>query len=232
MRQHESIAIIPARGGSKRIPKKNIKDFHGKPIIAYSIEKAKASFLFTRVIVSTDSTEIADIAKACGAEVPFLRPAELADDFTGTLDVMAHAVRESQKLFDFDYVCCLYPTAPLMRIEDLKQGHEKLDSGRFDYVFSAKRYDFTPFRAFTGHDQCVKLLFPEHEQTRSQDLPPVYHDAAQFYWAQKTAFLEKKSIFSERSGFVEIPALYAQDIDTLEDWELALFKYGFIQSQA
>lgn len=225
-----NIAVIPARGGSKRIPRKNIKLFHGKPIIAYSIECALASGCFDRIIVSTDDAEIADIAQQYGAEVPFMRPAELADDYTGTLDVIKHAIESlSDLVIEEALVCCIYPTAPLLEPQDLQNGHDILcQQPDIQYVFSAVAFDFPIQRAlYVNNAQEVAMFQPEHAQTRSQDLPAAYHDAGQFYWGRTEAFLSKKQIFSSHSKIITLPAIRAVDIDTLEDWNLteALFHY-------
>ena len=218
-----NVAVIPARGGSKRIPRKNIKLFHGKPIITYSIECALKSGCFDRVIVSTDDEEIADVARQYGAEVPFMRPAELSDDFATTLNVMAHATNwllENHQ--DIENICCLYPTAPLILVEDLRQGLEKLTcSNAYNYVFSAVEYAFPVQRAITLQSDKVSMLMPEFEQTRSQDLPKTYHDAGQFYWGKTRAFANKTPIFTGDSSIVVLPQTRVQDIDTLENWMFA-----------
>lgn len=177
-----NICIIPARGGSKRIPKKNIKSFNGKPIIAYSIEAALNSQCFDEVIVSTDSKEIAEVSKKYGAKVPFLRPKELADDITGTLDVVGHAINwcanHSKKP---DYVCCLYATAPLLTAEVLQQSYQKLLNSGKHYCFSLTSFSFPIQRALKFNNKQLSMFHPEHLMTRSQDLEDAYHDAGQFY---------------------------------------------------
>ncbi|MCZ8501949.1 pseudaminic acid cytidylyltransferase [Vibrio sp. J383] len=223
------IAIIPARGGSKRIPRKNIKAFHGKPMIAYSIEAATASGCFDKVIVSTDDVEIANVAKGYGAEVPFLRPAEISDDYATTMDVMAHAIRwcESEGWY-VEAVCCLYATAPFVLPSDLQRGYRLLENDQqVQFAFSATSFPFPIQRAIKldEHDS-VTMFDPEHEQTRSQDLEEAYHDAGQFYWGQTNAFLNKLSIFSPHSKAVQLPRSRVQDIDTQEDWELAEALYS------
>jgi len=219
------LAIIPARGGSKRVPKKNIKPFFGQPMIGYAIKKAFESSVFIDVIISTDSLEIAKIGESFGAKVPFLRPKELADDYASTIDVINHAIKECEKIVDFDALCCIYPCVPLMRVADLQKGFEVFSKKQYDFVISALRYGYSPFRAFTKKECGLSMLFPQFLQTRSQDLEPIYHDAAQFYFGKKEAFLSKESIFGEKSTFVEIPENYVQDIDTPEDWEIATRKY-------
>lgn len=221
-----NICIIPARGGSKRIPKKNIKSFNGKPIIAYSIEAALNSQCFDEVIVSTDSKEIAEVSKKYGAKVPFLRPKELADDITGTLDVVGHAINwcanHSKKP---DYVCCLYATAPLLTAEVLQQSYQKLLNSGKHYCFSLTSFSFPIQRALKFNNKQLSMFHPEHLMTRSQDLEDAYHDAGQFYWGESNAFLEKLSMFSEHAEPFILPRHLVQDIDTQEDWETAEYMY-------
>jgi N-acylneuraminate cytidylyltransferase len=222
------LAVIPARGGSKRIPRKNIRDFCGKPMIAWSIEAARNSGLFDRIIVSTEDPEIAAVALKWGAEVPFMRPAELAGDFTGTTEVICDATeRALQHGWPIDAVCCIYATAPLMQAEDLERGLLSLRSGEWHYAFSATDFAASIFRAMrrTPHGG-VQMVFPEYFSARSQDLPVALHDAAQFYWGTTNAWLGKAQIFSERSIPVVIPRARVQDIDTESDWAAAesLFK--------
>lgn len=217
------IAIIPARGGSKRIPRKNIKAFGGKPMIAWSIEAALASGCFARVIVSTDDDEIAEVAREWGAEVPFKRPAELADDHTGTIPVIAQAIdwlREHDQAPDA--VCCLYATAPFVQPEDLRRGLAILEGQGVDYAFSVTSYAFPIQRAIrlTAEGR-VAMVQPEHFATRSQDLEDAYHDAGQFYWGQAGAWCEGRPIFSAQAAPVLLPRHRVQDIDTPEDWQRA-----------
>lgn len=225
------IAIIPARGGSKRIPRKNIKHFHGKPMIAYSIEAAIASGCFDKVIVSTDDAEIAEVAEQYGAEVPFLRPADIADDYATTMDVMHHAITWClDSGWNVDAVCCLYATAPFVTPEYLKQGLEKLNKGSFEFVFSAATFPFPIQRAIKiSSEGEVSMFSPENEQVRSQDLEEAYHDAGQFYWGKTNAFLEKKAIFADHSSVVLLPRSRVQDIDTNEDWDLAEALYSALK---
>ncbi|CAE6881421.1 Cytidylyltransferase [Vibrio sp. B1REV9] len=217
------VAIIPARGGSKRIPRKNIKAFHGKPMIAYSIEAAIASGCFDKVIVSTDDEEIAAVARAHGAEVPFLRPAEISDDYATTMDVMAHAIHWCQNDgWDVEAVCCLYATAPFVLPEDLQRGYALLRDTGAQFVFSATSFPFPIQRAIKLDEfGSVSMFSPENEQVRSQDLEEAYHDAGQFYWGKTSAFLARLSMFSPHSKAVLLPRNRVQDIDTPEDWELA-----------
>ena len=217
------VAIIPARGGSKRIPRKNIRDFAGKPMIAHSICCALQSGLFERVIVSTDDEEIAQIAREFGAEAPFLRPSELSDDHTGTTEVVAHSVDYLYKQGEKpSSVCCIYATAPFIQPEDLKQGLTILESGDWQYVFSATNFAFPIFRSFQENvGGGLKMLFPEHFNTRSQDLPEVLHDAGQFYWGRPQSWIDNARIFDSNSTIVHIPRWRVQDIDTEEDWTRA-----------
>lgn len=226
-----NIAIIPARGGSKRIPHKNVRHFAGKPIIAYSIAAAQGSALFDDVIVSTDDEGIAQVARDFGASVPFVRPSELSDDHTGTTAVVAHAVEWMQRQGrTIDAACCIYATAPLLMIDDLRAGHHHLDSSGMDYVFSATRYAFPPQRALlVGDNGRVAAMFPEYSETRSQDLPPVYHDAAQFYWGSAIAWTEQRPIYGPRSGIVELPHWRVQDIDTPDDWTAAEITFSTLE---
>jgi len=223
-----NIAIIPARGGSKRIPRKNIRTFAGKPMIAHSIEMALQSKLFERVIVSTDDKEIAEIAFSYGAEVPFLRPPELSNDYADTTEVMAHAIHWlSERAYSPTAVCCIYATAPLIQKQDLIKGFNLLTREKWQYVFSATKFSFPIFRGFKQHqDQSLEMFFPEHFQTRSQDLPEAMHDAGQFYWGQPEAWLDGVEIFGRSSSVVELPAWRVQDIDTLDDWKRAELIYG------
>ena len=217
------LCVIPARGGSKRIPRKNIKEFCGKPIIAWSIEVAKASGLFDIIIVSTDDVEIAETAKKWGAEVPFMRPPELSDDYAGTTEVVAHATQWAiEQGFEFNAVCCIYATAPFIELDDLKQGLKALDSGKWAYAFTATEFAAPIFRSFKQTEEGgVEMFFPEHFLSRSQDLPIALHDAGQFYWGTPSAWLEGKRMFDSHSVPVVIPRWRVQDIDTPDDWQRA-----------
>ena len=222
----DAIAIIPARGGSKRIPKKNIKLFHGKPLIAYSIEKALASNLFTKVVVSSDDEDIAQISKEYGAEVPFIRSRELSDDFTSSGDVVKDAVKKLQDMGEnFDYVCTIYATAPLLDIKYLKDGYEKLKNSDARMAFSVTSMPFPIQRTFkiTQNGRC-EMFWPENFQKRSQDLEEAYQDAGQFYWEN----IDKKFTdipFGRDSIPIIIPRHLVQDIDTLEDWKRVELMY-------
>lgn len=221
------IAVIPARGGSKRIPRKNIRNFCGKPILAWSIEAALNSGFIDRVIVSTDDPEIALVAKAYGAEVPFMRPANLADDYAGTSVVVQHAVQFliSQGV-NVSEVCCLYATAPFVTPGYLLQGLNSLVQSGASYAFSVTTYPFPIQRALKLKENGgIAMFSPEHSDTRSQDLEEAYHDAGQFYWGTRLAWLAAVPIYSENSVPVILPRYLVQDIDTQEDWERAVLMF-------
>lgn len=217
------VAVIPARGGSKRIPRKNIRPFHGKPMIAWSIEAARAAGCFDRIVVSTDDAEIAAVARRHGAEVPFMRPAELADDYAPTTAVIGHAIRLlTEPGRPLAAVCCIYATAPFLLPHDLLAGLAVLRSGDWRYVFSATPFNAPLFRGFTiSAGQGVRMVFPEHFGTRSQDLPEALHDAALFYWGRPEAWTGGDRVFAEWSTVVRLPPWRVQDIDTEEDWQRA-----------
>lgn len=227
------IAVIPARGGSKRIPRKNIKPFCGKPMIAWPIEAARASGCFDRIIVSTEDEEIAAVAHQVGAEVPFMRPPELADDSTGTLAVMKHAVEWCAAHGTApDPVCCIYATAPFLRPADLQAGLDLLLSERCDYAFAVAGYAAPIQRALrVSTEGRVEMFHPEHFATRSQDLEPAYHDAAQFYWGRAAAWLAARPIFSLNAVPMTLPRSRVQDIDTPEDWECAERMFQIMRTQ-
>lgn len=218
-----NLAVIPARGGSKRIPRKNIKDFCGKPIIAYSIEAAINSGLFDKIIVSTDDEEIAQIARNYGAEVPFLRPKELADDYTGTTAVAKHAIEwYLERKIEFDNVCLIYATAPLLTQEALAHGLKILSTKNKKMSFSATKFRFPIDRALDiSAEGEVSPYSEKHIKKRSQDLSTRYHDAGQFYWAKPQCFINEQSFFSSESSAVIIPTYLVQDIDDMQDWKLA-----------
>ena len=219
-----AIAIIPARGGSKRIPRKNMKMFCGKPMLVWSIDAARASGLFNAVLVSTDDDEIAALAEANGAEAPFRRPAELANDHIPVLPVIAHALRWiEQYRSPVQLACSISATAPFLQPRFLREGFDllltHLDA---QFAFGVTSYAFPIFRSLKiGLDGAVEMFWPEHELTRSQDLPEAWHDAGQFCWGQKDAFLNHVGVFSARSYPVILPRYQVQDIDTPEDWEMA-----------
>jgi len=226
------VAIIPARGGSKRIPRKNIKEFHGKPLIAYTIQVALESKLFERVIVSTDDEEIANVAKKYGADVPFVRPKELSDDFTGTGDVVKHALEWLKAEGEtYDYVCTIYATAPLLQPRYLLEGYNALKDSSAINAFSATSMPFPIQRTFKiNNDGRCEMFTPEHYMSRSQDLEEAYQDAGQFYWTR----VDEKSdetMFGKDSIPIILPRHLVQDIDTLEDWKRAEIMYKVLQEQ-
>ncbi|HHH52796.1 MAG TPA: pseudaminic acid cytidylyltransferase [Bacteroidetes bacterium] len=228
----KAIAIIPARGGSKRIPRKNIKDFYGKPLIAYSIEVALKSKFFDKVVVTTDDEEIADVAKKYGAEVPFLRPKELSDDFTGTEDVINHAIsyliKQGEK---FDYLCTIYATAPLLQEQYLIEGFEKLQNSNAVNAFSATSMPFPIQRTFkVDENGRCEMFSPEHYGTRSQDLEEAYQDAGQFYW-KKLDKTSSEIMFGKDSIPIILPRHLVQDIDTEEDWKRVEIMYRLLKEQ-
>jgi len=221
------VCIIPARGGSKRIPKKNCKDFLGKPIIAYSIEAALNSNLFDEVMVSTDDDDIAEIALKYGAKVPFIRSQVNSNDYATTFDVIKEVVSFYQNN-DTTHVeaCCLYATAPLVTVQNLHKAFSILDNEKFSTVFPVIRFGFPVQRAVEMiHNQKLKLLYPEHELTRSQDLKPYFHDAGQFYAFNIDDVLKQEKLYTDNSGIFEISELEAQDIDNQIDWQMAELKH-------
>jgi pseudaminic acid cytidylyltransferase len=228
------VAMIPARGGSKRIPRKNIKLFHGKPIIAYSIETAIESGLFDAIIVSTDDEEIAEVSRRYGASTPFPRPDELADDHSTTLDVIRHTINwYSAQGQEIESLCCIYATAPFLRESDLIDGHKAVSEDNYNYAFAATEFSFPIQRAMKISKQGgVKMFYPEYLLTRSQDLEKSYHDAGQFYWGSPRAFLDDEPIFSESSKPILLPQYLVQDIDTLEDWKRAELMFQALRNEA
>jgi len=214
-----NIAVIPARGGSKRIPRKNVRPFCGKPMLAYAIEAAKTSGLFEHIVVSTDDEEIAGIAHEYNAEIPFIRPKELADDLTPTVPVIAHAIQECQKFgWAIEYVCCIYPGVPFIQIEDLRQAYEQLIASNADYCFPVAKFTSAPQRGLRSNaNGKMTPLYPEFELTRTQDLEPVYFDAGQFYWGKAVAWLHNHKLHSGGLG-LKIPNWRVVDIDTMDDW--------------
>lgn len=225
------IAIIPARGGSKRIPKKNIKYFLGKPIIAYSIEAALLSGLFDEVMVSTDDHEIAAIAKKHGASVPFYRSKKNSDDYATTIDVINEVIGEYKKISrEFEFTCCIYPCAPLISKNKLEESFLKLISSNLDCVFPMVRFGFPIQRAIRiDANDLIKMVQPEFMQTRSQDLEVSYHDAGQFYFFKTLEILKNNKLWTENTGFIELTEIESQDIDNLVDWNLAELKYKLIR---
>lgn len=222
------IGIIPARGGSKRVPRKNIRPFAGKPIMAWTIETALQSGLFDRLIVSTDDREIADIAAEYGAEAPFLRPAELADDHAGIIEVVQHSITWlTDNAVDVEFVCCMLATAPFLQAEILSQALEELSDTSASYAFSVTEYPFPIQRAIRiNSENRVEAIWPDNIARRSQDLEQAFHDAGQFYWGTRDAFVRGEPIFATGSIPVRLPRYLVQDIDTPEDWKLAEFMFN------
>lgn len=226
-----NICVIPARGGSKRIPKKNIKEFNGKPIIAYSIEAALESNCFSQVIVSTDDIEISEVARAYGAHVPFLRPDELSDDYVGTIPVIKHTIEwMEENNFSIENVCCLYATAPFIQSKILSEAYQQLKDSSADYCFSVTSFSFPIQRSIKiVKGGKVNMFYPEHFNKRSQDLEDAYHDAGQFYWGKAQAFKDEIIVFSEASSPYILPRYLVQDIDTMDDWLRAELMHQVIQ---
>lgn len=224
------IAIITARGGSKRIPGKNIKDFLGKPIIAYSIEAALKSDLFDEVMVSTDDEEIVEISKKYGANIPFLRSKETSNDFATTAEVLIEVINDYKKTGkEFEYGCCIYPTAPFINSTVLSDSFKKIIDGKSDSLIPVVRYSYPVQRALRINDNnLLEFISGENKNKRSQDLEAAYHDAGQFYWFKINRFLETKSLFSDKTTFIKIPESECQDIDNEEDWKIAELKYSLI----
>lgn len=227
------IAVIPARGGSKRIPRKNIRNFAGKPAIAHAIQTAQSCELFDSIIVSTDDNEIADVSPQWGADIPFMRPAELANDFAGTTEVIAHGTQWAMDVgWELEAVCCIYATALFLQADDLNRGWESLNSGDWFYAFSVTDFASPIFRSF--HQNAgggIEMFFPEHFHKRSQDLPTALHDAGQFYWGRPQAWIEQKRIFDDWSTPVMIPRWRVQDIDSEEDWQQAELMWEAIRTR-
>lgn len=228
----KTIAIIPARGGSKRIPKKNIKDFLGKPIITYSIQTALESKLFDKVIVSTDDEEIAEISIAAGAEVPFFRSEKNSDSFATTSEVLIEVGDMLAKAGQqFDFACCVYPTAPFTRKKDLKAGMELLIAEHFDTVFPTVKFDYSIWRSLKLEGVKAQMIWPDNKLKRSQDLESTYHDAGQWYWFRPPLLKKSKHLFTDNSGVIVLPSEMVQDIDTLSDWKIAELKYQLLLDQ-
>lgn len=226
-----NIAIIPARGGSKRIPRKNIRGFCGKPMVAWSVAAAWESGLFEHVMVSTDDAEIAEVARTVGAEVPFMRPPELSNDHAGTTEVVAHAVQWAQAQgWTVQAACCIYATAPFVQAHDMQRGLAKLDAGDWAYAFSVTDFAAPIFRAFEASETGgIRMFFPDNFDKRSQDLPTAWHDAAQFYWGRPQAWISGLRIFAEHSSPVFVPRWRVQDIDTIDDWARAELMFEALQ---
>ncbi|MDR3598766.1 pseudaminic acid cytidylyltransferase [Clostridium sp.] len=226
------IAVIPARSGSKRIPNKNIKKFLGKEIISYSIETAKKSGLFTEIMVSTDSEEIAMIGKKYGAKIPFLRSLENSNDYATTADVLLEVLREYEKLGSrFEFLCCLYPTSPLITVEKLVESYKILIESKADSIIPIVKYSFPIQRAFRlKENKKIEYIWPENSLKRSQDMDESFHDCGSFYWTRTSSLIEGKKLITENSIGYILPEMQAQDIDTLTDWSLAEQKYRIINS--
>ena len=215
-----NVCVIPARGGSKRIPRKNIKEFNGKPIIAYSIEAALKSNCFSQVIVSTDDDEISKVAKKYGAQVPFVRSNELSNDYVGTIPVIKHTIEWMEDNNNYiENVCCLYATAPFIQSKIISKAYKQLKDSSADYCFSVTKFTFPIQRAIKIiQGDKVDMFYPEHFNTRSQDLEEACHDAGQFYWGKAQAFKDGLPLFSEVATPYVLPRYLVQDIDTMEDW--------------
>lgn len=217
-----NIAIIPARGGSKRIPRKNIKNFDGKPIIIWSIQVAKKSKLFDYIVVSTDDNEIKQIAEEHGAIVPFIRPHNISDDETPTVPVISHAVKEIDRLYrNVDYACCIYPCSPFIKVSDLVKSFNLLKSSGENFVYPVTEYPHSIFRSMRqSKDGKMKFLYPEYEMSRTQDLEKIFHDTGQFYWGKAEAWRKLKKMHTDGVG-MKIPPYRVIDIDTEDDWKRA-----------
>jgi N-acylneuraminate cytidylyltransferase len=226
-----NLAVIPARGGSKRIPNKNTKDFLGQPIIKYSIEVAKSSKLFDEIIVSTDDNSITSLAASFGAGMPFKRSEKNSDDFATLTDVLLEVIESYQAAGKyFEFVCLLLPTAPLISVRSLVEAHQLLtNDSDCSSVVPVVRFSYPVQRAFIVDEQrYLKMLYPQFKFTRSQDLVPAYHDSGQFYWIRVADFLKEKSVFTESTRCLELDELEVQDIDNETDWKLAEIKYSLL----
>jgi pseudaminic acid cytidylyltransferase len=224
----KTIAIIPARGGSKRIPRKNIKNFLGRPIIAYSIEAALKSKLFDEVMVSTDDEEIAEVARYYGASIPKLRSQENSSDFSTTSDVLNEVLMSYDE--DFDYFCCIYPTAPFVTTELLSESFNKLLDTDADSLIPIVEFTYPPQRGLVLQGNTVTMLSPENLNVRSQDLEKIYHDVGQFYWGKVESFMKTQKVLGSNTSYMEISPLRVQDIDNDEDWKLAEIKYHYLNN--
>jgi N-acylneuraminate cytidylyltransferase len=225
-----NLAVIPARGGSKRIPGKNIKYFLGKPIIAYSIEACIDSGLFSEIMVSTNDQEIATIAKNYGANIPFYRSEKNSDDFATTMEVLQEVLSQySKDGKNFDKICCIYPTAPFVTAKKLEKAFKVLVERKFESVIPVMKFSFPIQRSLIVKDGRINYKFPEYCNARSQDLEIVYHDVGQFYW-MKSSVIEQNNIITQNTGYIEVEELEGQDIDTFTDWKLAELKYELLQS--
>lgn len=222
-----AVCIIPARGGSKRIPRKNIRPFRGRPMLLWSVEAALMSGAFDSVLVSTDDDEIADVARAAGAEVPFLRSARTSNDYATTADVLAEVLEQLSKIgHNYTLGCCLYPTAPFVQGRDLANGRARLEDSDFDVMMPIAAFSYPIWRSL-ARDAAGRVLlnFPENLNARSQDLPAAYHDVGQWYWFRTAAFLRTQVLMGTNTGSIVVPADRMQDIDTEEDWTIAEYKH-------
>ncbi len=228
-----NVAIIPARGGSKRIPHKNIREFCGQPLIAYSILTARESGLFDRILVSTDDADIITVAKRFGAEVPFIRPADLSDDHTATAPVLIHTTDWLEQAgTPAHHACCIYATAPFMTSEDLKEAYELFAESDADTVFTIATFNGPIFRSLKRNaDGTLEMFWPEHRNTRSQDLPEAYHDCGQFYWFHPNRLRVSGTLYATNSQAIMLPRHRVHDIDTPEDWERAELFYKALHQQ-
>lgn len=228
----KTLAIITARGGSKRIPRKNIKPFCGKPIIGYSIEAAIESRCFDTVMCSTDDEEIAEIAKQFGAEVPFFRSPETSNDFATTSDVLTEVLSEYEKKGQtFDYFCCIYPTAPFVNPAKIREGFQKMIDSNTNGAMPVVEYSYPIQRALVINEDSLSMLHPEHLRSRSQDLQKTYHDAGQYYWYRTSAFKQQPNIMMLSPIAIVTPEEEVQDIDTLDDWKMAEIKFNMLRKQ-
>ena len=230
-KDNKCLAIIPARGGSKRIPRKNIKLFLGKPIIQYSIEATHSANLFDEIMVSTEDNEIAQVAQSCGASVPFFRSAKTADDYATMGDVVEEVILEyKNRGYEFKYFCCILATAPFVTADRLIQTFELLKNSVADSIIPVTRFSYPIQRALKIEDEKLKMFWPENYNKRSQDLTPAYHDCGQFFWMRVDSFLEQKVVFAKNTIPFEISETEVQDIDTIEDWKIAEFKHKMIHN--
>lgn len=226
-----NLAIIPARGGSKRIERKNIKDFNGKPVMAYAIQAALRSGLFKEVMVSTDDKEIAAVALANQASVPFMRSSKNADDHATLADVLIEVLLAYRKTGrEFDAVCCILPTAALISDERLNEAYQKFSSQNFSSVIPVLRFAYPVQRALKDAGGLLQMREPAHLNSRSQDLETFYHDSGQFYWARTGDLLKEKTLFTANTGYIELEETEAQDVDTMQDWDMLNIKYTYLKN--
>lgn len=220
------IAIITARGGSKRIPKKNIKQFLGYPIIKYSIEAAIKSKIFDEIMVSTDNVTIAIVSKKFGAKVPFFRSKKNSNDYAMTAEVVSEVIEKYKKINkNFDYVCCIYPTAPFVTAEKLKEAYKVIQKEKADSIIPVVKFSYPIQRSLRIKNGLLQMIWPENLNKRSQDLEPVYHDCGQFYFLKTSSFLKQKKLFMAKTIPLETSEMEVQDIDSVEDWKIAEIKY-------